>query len=122
MALEAPGAGGLGFFKELIVVPAILDDYTGEAECPKCHRTPTVGTPHIPVEVLVDDELVLDLQAVGLDGVPVYGWRCQRHRRDVVLPAPYDQAPSTFDPVEARLDEQRLTLAVPRPFLTNNRA
>ena len=122
VALESPGAGGLGFFDELAVAPAIIDEYTGDAECPQCHREPTIGTPHVPVELLVDDDLVLDLQAAGADGVPVFGWRCRRHRRDVVLPAPFDEAPTTFDPVEADLGEQRLTLAVPRPFLTNVRA
>jgi hypothetical protein len=97
-----------------------VDDYTEGAWCPRCNRElHAIGTPHVPVELLVDDELVLALQDDD-ETVPTFGWTCERHRVDIVLPAPYAIAPDPYTPVEADLDGEETTLAVPDPFISDS--
>lgn len=118
MSLDAPPSADLGLRPRVAVVVPEVDAYTEGVRCPRCQREHhTVGTPGVPVEIVADDELVVALQADDVDELPVFGWRCDRHRVDVVLPAPFAIAPEPYRPVEATLDGEDLTLAVPAPVL-----
>ena len=120
MSLDGPAAAMMGRTPEVAVDLPDVDDYTEGAWCPRCNRKlTTVATPGVPVELLVDDELVLALQDDDVDEVPAFGWRCERHRTDVVLPASYAIAPETYRPVDADFGGDEVTLAVPAPFLSN---
>lgn len=95
-----------------------VDEYSDGAWCSRCNRElNAVRTPHIPIELLVDDELVLALQDADVDAIPAFGWECNRHRTDVRLPAPYVIAPDTYEPVEAELGDTIVEIAVPAPIL-----
>lgn len=88
--------------------------------CPRCQRPLTdedIGTPRVPTDILVEDSLVLDLQEAEVDRVPAFGWRCERHRRDIIIPAPYDDSPEPYAPVEADIDGRKMTIAVPKPVI-----
>lgn len=118
MSLDAPHARGIGLPTNVQVsTPAA--DYDGFA-CPRCHRSLTdddVGTPRVPSDILVDDALVNALRAAEVDRVPAFGWQCERHRRETVIPAPYHEAPAAYAPVDAEIDGQQTTIAVPTPVI-----
>ncbi len=118
MSLDAPNAREIGLPPRVHIAPAEVDDYTGGETCPRCGRQlHTLGTPRVPIEVVADDALAVALQEADEYDLPVFGWHCDRHRVEVVLPAPYDVAPDPYEPVTAVLDELELTLAVPTPSL-----
>ena len=118
MSLDGPAASLMGARPNLAVELPDVDEYSEGAWCPRCNRKQTVvGTPPVPVDLLVDDALVLALQEDDVDTIPAFGWSCDRHRFDVVLPAPYVIAPDPYRPVDATFDGDDVTLAVPEPFL-----
>lgn len=120
MSLDGPRASLMGVRPRLAIDVPEVDDYTEGAWCPRCNRAlHAIGTPRVPVDLLVDDELALALQDAGVEDVPAFGWRCDRHRTTVVLPAPYAIAPDPYRPVDATLDGDETTLAVPAPFLSD---
>ncbi|KOX92831.1 hypothetical protein AMS69_10255 [Haloarcula rubripromontorii] len=91
-----------------------VPDHEDEAFCPVCGRgcKESVGTPQIPADVLLDHDV---LAAVG-DEIPVFGYRCDRHRAaEFVLPAPVALAPESFVPVDAEIDGEVIAVAVPDP-------
>jgi len=120
VSLDGPRCSLMGVRPRLAIELPEVDDYTEGAWCPRCNRElHAIGTPGVPVELLVDDELVLALQDDDVETVPAFGWRCNRHRVDVVLPAPYAIAPDPYLAVDADLDDDETTLAVPAPFLSD---
>jgi hypothetical protein len=116
MSLDAPHARGIGLPTNVQVVKPDTDG--GRFACPRCQRSLTdsnVGTPRVPSEILDEDSLVLSFQEADQDRIPVFGWTCERHRRETVVPAAYDDAPEPYAPVEADLDGRKMTIAVPNP-------
>jgi len=91
-----------------------IPDYEGEAYCPICGREcqETVGTPQMPADALLDHDVLAAVEGE----IPVYGYRCGRHRTvEFVLPAPVALAPESFVPVDAEIDGEVSEVAVPEP-------
>jgi len=118
VSLDGPTASLMGARRRAAVSIADVDALEDGARCPRCH-TPVaaVGTPTIPVEFLAGDELGLAPQERGGERVPVFGWRCDRHRVRVVLPAPAELAPDSYRSVDVNLAEDEATVGVPAPLL-----
>jgi hypothetical protein len=93
-----------------IVLVADYDEHLDAAFCPLCGSevTGTIGTPIVPAGLLV---------ASILDDLPVYGWRCECRRVDVVLPAPEEVAPDHFERVDAEIGGVTVRIASPEPAL-----
>lgn len=87
------------------------DDYLGEPFCPLCSNSVAAepGTPDVATHYLDED--------LDVDELPVYGWRCDCRRHDVVLLAPEEHAPENFTPVDATIDGETTTVAAPAPPL-----
>jgi len=102
-----------GSLPRVVVQVPEVDDYSGDAWCPMCnHPLETVSTPDVPMHLLKDD----------LGGerrtVSVYGHQCDRHRVDrVVLPLPATFAPETYCAVDATIDGEAISVAVPQVLL-----
>lgn len=108
----------MGVSPDIAVDIPDVDDYEEGAWCPRCNqRLVAVGTPQVPISLLVDDQLVLELQEADVETIPAFGWKCDRHRLDIVLPAPHVVAPDRYEPVDADFDGDEITLAVPEPVL-----
>ncbi|WP_135806419.1 hypothetical protein [Halorussus marinus] len=93
-----------------IVLIADYDEHLDAAFCPLCGTdvTSTIGTPTVPAGLLeahVDDDL------------PVYGWRCECRRVEVVLPAPVEVAPDHFASVDAQSNGETVSITTPEPAL-----
>jgi hypothetical protein len=92
-----------------VVVRADYDEYLDAAYCPLCGgEADDVGTPHVPARLL---EETID------EDLPVFGWRCDCRRVDVVLPAPDDVAPDHFESVDVLIDGEVIAVATPEPAL-----
>lgn len=87
---------GATSLSHIVVQAAVVDDYDDSARCPYCGLS------------VADQEGVHDIPSGLVEGfsvgqeVPVFGYRCDRHRQPHVLPAPAAIAPSSFETV--RLD------------------
>lgn len=100
----------------LTVVMAELERFGTRVGCPVCENpiAAAVGTPSVPSRILCDREI---RAAVG-DEVPVYGWRCRRHRsHDVRALAPAAFAPSSYESAAAVVGGELVEVAVPGPVL-----
>ena len=100
------------------IIPADAGDYEELVFCPACGNRveDDVATPHVPVELLVDDQLVIGLQETGHERVPFFGYECARHRENVHLIAPDAIAPASYVATEVVLGDTRVTGAIPRPI------
>lgn len=84
--------------------------------CPICGRSvqSDVGTPSVPSHILADGDLA---EQIG-EEVPVFGWRCRRHRsHEVQVLSPADLAPEGYATVTAAVDGEGVEIAVPQPAL-----
>lgn len=92
-----------------VVVRADYDEYLDAAYCPLCGgEADDVGTPHVPARLL---EASID------EDLPVFGWRCDCRRFDVVLAASPEAAPDSYAEIEAIVEGETTTVAVPEPAL-----
>ncbi|MHB9286770.1 hypothetical protein ACKVMT_06990 [Halobacteriales archaeon Cl-PHB] len=92
------------------------DEYADHAvRCPLCgiRVDGSPGTPSLPTEFLVDDEVALALD----EDVPVFGYVCGRHREQIRLLAPAVIAPGNYVGLEATVDGETVEVAIPAPVL-----
>lgn len=82
--------GGATTLSHVVVLPADVDDYGDDVRCPDCGFDvgDQEGVHHVPSDVV-------DGLTIGQE-VPVFGFKCDRHRQPHVLPAPAALAPSSF--------------------------
>ena len=87
----------------VVVRPAKVSGYDLDAFCPVCgHRVDeTEGDHGIPRSVIDGEHLGI---FESVDGVPVFGYRCNRHRVDHVLPAPASVSPDEYEAVTLDLE------------------
>ena len=97
----------------LVADPDEYDDHA--VRCPLCGTRVdgSPGTPSLPTEFLVDDEVALALE----ETVPVFGFVCGRHRERIRLLAPAVIAPGNYVGLEATVDGEVVEIAVPAPVL-----
>ena len=90
---------GATTLSHVVVRPADVDDYGAGARCPDCGLdvTDQEGVHHVPGDVV-------NGLAIGQE-VPVFGYRCDRHRQPHVLPAPVALAPSSFEIVRLEVGD-----------------
>lgn len=100
----------------LTVAMAEIDRFGTRVGCPVCENpiAAAVGTPSVPSRILRDRAI---RAAVG-DDVPVYGWRCRRHRsHDVRALAPATVAPESYESAGAVVAGQVVDVAIPGPVV-----
>lgn len=88
---------GATSLSHIVVRPADADDYDSSVRCPDCGLDidEQEGIHHIPSDVV-------DGIAIGQE-IPVFGYRCDRHRQPHVLPAPVALAPNSFETVRLEI-------------------